>query len=235
MKSLSPKRNHGSVALAMNSGSQSSNDKKRRTGPSLHERKQQVVRDAIWDAATDLFAEKGFNEITVDDIAAAAGVSRRSFFRYFESKNDLMAHGMVSYGAELVAAIEACPKNCSLYEVFRETVLQVAQRAASHPRTPKIMAIVSKYPDAKSAQALRFAEVQDLVTQTLIKRCKKTGEDRFVAHILAGLIIQIAGLTLQWWFEEGQPNIADAVEHTFGTLSRLVCEGGNMRTGGIRP
>ena len=75
----------------------------------LHARKQQFVRDAIWDAATDLFAEKGFDETTVDDIAEAAGVSRRSFFRYFSSKSDLMAHGMVSYGAELSEAIELAP------------------------------------------------------------------------------------------------------------------------------
>jgi len=191
---------------------------------SLHERKQQVVREAIWDAATDLFAEKGFHETTVDDIAIAAGVSRRSFFRYFESKNDLMAHGMVSYGAELVAAIEACPKNYSLYEVLRETVLQLAQGAARRPRTLTIMAIVSKYPDARAAQALRFAEVQDLVTKTLIRRCRKTGDDSLAAGILAGLITQIAGLTVQWWYEQGQPNMSDAVEHAFATLRRLVCE-----------
>src|SRR6266851_630905 len=103
--------------------------------PTLQARKQQIVRDAIWDAAIDLFAEKGFDETTVDDIAQAAGVSRRSFFRYFASKNDLMAHGMVNYGAELTAAIDACPQTYSLSEVFRETVLRVAQKSVAHPRT----------------------------------------------------------------------------------------------------
>src|SRR5882724_4825502 len=111
--------------------------------PTLHARKQQFVRDAIWDTATDLFAEKGFDETTVDDIAQAAGVSRRSFFRYFASKNDLMAHGMVNYGAELTAAIDACPQTYSLSEVFRETALRVAQKSVAHPRTRKIMAIVT--------------------------------------------------------------------------------------------
>src|SRR5437899_1533793 len=51
--------------------------------PTLQARKQRLVRDAIWDAAIDLFAQEGFDETTVDDIARAAGVSRRSFFRYF--------------------------------------------------------------------------------------------------------------------------------------------------------
>src|SRR5262245_5147159 len=110
----------------------------------LQVRKQQLVRDAIWDAATDLFAEKGFDETTVDDIAQAAGISRRSFFRYFSSKSDVMAHGMVNYGEELVAAIDACPKSYSLYEVFRATVLQVAQQTAARPRTRKTIDIIMK-------------------------------------------------------------------------------------------
>lgn len=76
----------------------------------LQARKQQLVRDAIWDGAVNLFSEKGFDETTVDDIAQASGVSRRSFFRYFSSKNDLMAHGVVNYGTSLADAIRACPR-----------------------------------------------------------------------------------------------------------------------------
>src|SRR5580698_413472 len=125
MRILSLERERVTVFVnAMNLAFERPAGRRQRTAetiPSLHERKQRVVRDAIWDAATDMFADKGFNEITVDDIAKTAGVSRRSFFRYFESKNDLMAYAMVSYGAELVAAIDACPKQYSLYEVLRET------------------------------------------------------------------------------------------------------------------
>ena len=49
--------------------------------PSLQERKQQVVRDAIWHAATDLFSEQGYEETTIDEIAEKAGVSRRQVRR----------------------------------------------------------------------------------------------------------------------------------------------------------
>jgi len=207
--------------------------KKVETIPSLHERKQQVVRDAIWDAATDLFAEKGFNETTVDDIANAAGVSRRSFFRYFESKNDLMAYAMVSYGAELIAAIDACPKTYSLYEVLREAVHRVAVDAAPRPQTKKILAILSKYPDARAAQSARMTEVQDQVTEALARRCRRAGEDNLTARIVAGMIVEFAGLTIQWWYENGQPDMADSVDHTFATLNRLMCDG--SKPGGQRP
>jgi AcrR family transcriptional regulator len=228
MRILSPKRNRGTVALAMNSVLPPATEKSHRTAeaiPSLHERKQQVVRDAIWDAATDLFADKGFNETTVDDIAAAAGVSRRSFFRYFESKNDLMGYAMTSYGDELIAAIDGCPKTHSLYEVLRETVQQVALSAATRPRTEKILGILSKHPDARAAQSTGMAEVQERLTKVLAPRCKPTGEDALAGSMVAAMIMEFAGLTVQWWYDNGRPPMADAVEHTFATLNRLMLEG----------
>jgi AcrR family transcriptional regulator len=192
------------------------------TSPNLHARKHQFVRDAIWDAATDLFAEKGFDETTVDDIAQAAGVSRRTFFRYFASKSDLMSHGMVNYGAEITAAIDACPQSYSLSEVFRETVLQVAQKSTAHSRTRKILEIVTKYPAARAAELSRFAEVQDEVAKAFARRFRQGGEDDLTASILAGMTLQIAGVTVRWWFEQGEPDIADAVDQAFAALGRLV-------------
>lgn len=192
--------------------------------PTLHARKQQFVRDAIWDVATDLFAEKGFDETTVDDIAQAAGVSRRSFFRYFSSKSDLMAHGMVNYGAELTVAIDACPQTYSLSEVFRETVRQVAQKSAAHPRTRKIMDIVARYPAARAAELSRLAEVQDLVADAFARRCRKGADDDRTASILAGLTLQVLGVAFRSWFEHGQPDISAAVDQIFATLGRLICD-----------
>src|SRR5947208_17089191 len=80
----------------------------------LQTRKQDFVRDAIWTAALDLFAEKGFDETTVEDIVDAAGTSRRTFFRHFESKRDLMAQPVVSYGASITKAIDSSPaRSCA--------------------------------------------------------------------------------------------------------------------------
>lgn len=50
------------------------------TKASLQSRKQQFVRDAIFDAAVEKFAAEGFDDTTVEDVARAAGVSRASFF-----------------------------------------------------------------------------------------------------------------------------------------------------------
>ncbi|MBN9657494.1 MAG: TetR family transcriptional regulator [Acidobacteria bacterium] len=189
----------------------------------LQARKQQFVRDAIWDAAIDLFAEKGFDETTVDDIARAAGVSRRSFFRYFASKNDLMAHAMLSYGTILTSAIDSCPPDHTLREILRSTVLQVVQVSAAHPRTPKIMAILAEHPGAQAAEMSRLPEVQNQVADAFSRRCRMCGEDELAAHLLAGLTLQVAGVAVRWWFEHGRSDISRTVDDVLAKLGHLLC------------
>ncbi len=57
---------------------------------SLAERKRQLVRDELTEAALKLLAFQGFEATTIDQMAAAAGLSRRTFFRYFQSKEDVI-------------------------------------------------------------------------------------------------------------------------------------------------
>ena len=194
--------------------------------PTLQVRKQQLVREAIWDAATDLFAEKGFDETTVDDIAHAAGVSRRSFFRYFSSKSDLIAHGVFSYGKTLSDAIAACPQTYSLSEVFRRTVVQVAQQTAVHPRTRKIMQIAEKYPAAREAQLSRMAELQERVAEAYARRCTKGSEGDLMPSVLAGLTLSALAVTFRSWFEQDQQDISVTTDQVFATLGHLICKNG---------
>jgi AcrR family transcriptional regulator len=191
----------------------------------LQERKLQVVRTAIWDAATDLFAEKGYDETTIDDIARRAGVSRRSFFRYFSSKSDLMAYGVTWYGMYLGEAIEACPAGCSPREMFRRTVFEVAQRCASHPRTRKIMQVAAKYPDVREAQQTRAGELREGVEAAFAKRfggCRGKGD--MTPGVLGELTLSILAVIFHLWFEQGQPDISVTAEQVLATLGRLVCD-----------
>ena len=63
--------------------------------------KHDLVRYAIYDAAIKLFTLKGFEETAIEEIVLAAGLSRRSFFRYFKSKDDLLALSVVNYSGAL--------------------------------------------------------------------------------------------------------------------------------------
>jgi AcrR family transcriptional regulator len=191
--------------------------------PTLQARKQQLVRDAIWDAAVDLFIQKGFDETTVDDIAEAAGVSRRSFFRYFSSKNDLMAHSVVSYATALNETIRAWPRDYSPTEVFRETVRKIAQQSPG-PRTRRIMEIAAKYPAAREAQLSRLAELQDRVAEVYGQRCATAGPDDPAPHLLAALTLATLSTSFRSWFHSNGADISATVDNVLGQLTRLVCD-----------
>jgi AcrR family transcriptional regulator len=190
--------------------------------PSLNVRKQQMVRDAIWDAAIDLIAEKGFDETTVEDIARAAGTSRRSFFRYFASKNDLMAQPIVSYGNVLTESILHCPAGLPLPEVVRHVVREVTQLSVTFPRARKVMAIAEKYPAAREAQMARVAGLQEAVEAAFVERGRRSGSDELTVHVAAGLTLLVLNATFRAWFEHPRGGIAAAAEQVFAVLGQLV-------------
>jgi AcrR family transcriptional regulator len=195
----------------------------RPTVVSLNDRKQALVRDTIWEAAIDLFAEKGFDETTVDDIAAAAGTSRRSVFRYFASKSDFMALPIVSYGSLLIDSIEHCPATHTPAELLRYVLFAVAKESASNPRARKVMEIGEKYPEARQAQIARMAEVQVQVAEALSHRFKKTSKDRITAAVLAASIPSLLGVAFQVWYDRGQGDIKLTVDQVLASLSELAC------------
>jgi AcrR family transcriptional regulator len=191
------------------------------TPATLQARKQEFVRGAIWDAAIDLFAQKGFNETTVDEIAAAAGVSRRSFFRYFASKDDLMSAGIATFGAALTEAIRSEPRACSYIEVVRRTVLLVAGEAARQPRTRKVIQIARDNPSARQAQLSRMADLEEQVTEAFAKRCARG--DAVKPRLLAHLLLATLDVTFRTWADREGQDISRVGEQVLAALSTVVC------------
>ncbi len=94
----------------------------------LRERKKRAARQAIATTARRLFAERGFDAVTVADVAAAAQVSEKTVFNYFPTKEDLAFAGREEGIAQFVAAITERAGTESVLDVFRamtHTVLGV--------------------------------------------------------------------------------------------------------------
>jgi len=77
----------------------------------LIERKQETVRHAICDHASKLLFQKGFHETTIDDIAKEAGIGRRTFFRYFETKEDMVLWKFDQFALRTLELLEARPRS----------------------------------------------------------------------------------------------------------------------------
>jgi AcrR family transcriptional regulator len=188
----------------------------------LNARKQEFVRNAIWETAIDLFAERGFDETTIDEIVEAAGVSQRTFFRYFASKADLMGRTGANLAAALSETIKACAPTYLPSRVMREAIVHVITQAAGYPRLDKIIQIATKYPAAKQAQASRTPEVQTEVAQAYARRMKHSRKGDATPEILAALTTAAFEIALLRWHEARHREIEKTVDEVMDTMRHLL-------------
>src|ERR1700755_2684524 len=102
-------------------------------GFDLRSRARESLRAEIAEVAFKVFAERGFDQVTATEVAEAAGISRASFFRYFESKEDAVLVGLDAGGADVADALRERPDGESAWTALRH-VLDIAVR--TYQRSP---------------------------------------------------------------------------------------------------
>lgn len=91
----------------------------------LRERKKQETRERIAEAARRLFAQRGFEQVPVAEIAAAADVSTQTVFNYFPTKEDLVYWRMGAFEADLLRTVRERPAGESALAAFRRFLLDI--------------------------------------------------------------------------------------------------------------
>src|SRR3954471_15388159 len=90
---------------------------------SLRERKKAQMRQLIADTARRLFAERGFEAVTVNEVARAADVAPATVFNYFPTKEDLFYSGLEAFEEELLVAIRGRARGESILAAFGSFVM----------------------------------------------------------------------------------------------------------------
>lgn len=93
------------------------------TGPTLRERQRAAAYEEITHVALELFLSQGFEATTIDQIVAAAGISRRSFFRYFGTKEDIVLGDLIQRGKVVAEAVAERPSHEDPWEALRAGLL----------------------------------------------------------------------------------------------------------------
>src|ERR1700748_2545126 len=93
----------------------------------LRERKKQQTRETIARAALRLFAEQGYDETTLAEIAEAADVAPRTIFAYFESKEDILLCEEGNFLAELKRKLDERPAGTTTVDTLREFLSHMEQ------------------------------------------------------------------------------------------------------------
>jgi AcrR family transcriptional regulator len=86
----------------------------------VREQKKQATREQIAEAARGLFKERGFDAVTVDEVARAAGVSRKTVFNYFATKEDLLYSGLELMEERMLAAVRDREPGTPLLDAFAD-------------------------------------------------------------------------------------------------------------------
>lgn len=99
----------------------------------LRERKKLETRRHIADTAARMFADRGFEAVTVDEVAEAADVSKKTVFNYFPTKEDLVFDLVDERNEDIVRTIRDRPAGQSLPEAFRDRMLRYLTHLREQP------------------------------------------------------------------------------------------------------
>lgn len=138
----------------------------RATHMGLRERKKRQTRELIAENAKRLFAERGFDAVTVAEVAGAADVSQGTVFNYFPTKEDLVFSSMEAFEARLVDGVRERPPGESVLSAFRRVVLDGLEQLAVEGRADLIATAARIISGAPSLQA-REREVVARYTDSL--------------------------------------------------------------------
>jgi AcrR family transcriptional regulator len=190
-------------------------------GSGLRQRKLQATRERLTRAAMALFLERGFEATTIDDIAAAADVSRRSFFHYFASKEDVVAAWQEGAAAALVAEVVARPAG--------ETMLTAAENAiaaALKRIDPAEAAAMSRLkrdnPALQARDQLKYEKLERALAEGLAQRAR-TKSDQLKARLVAMIATGAMRVGGESWIGGGAREKPEAfVKRTFDAIRAIL-------------
>ncbi|MFD2796685.1 TetR/AcrR family transcriptional regulator [Promicromonospora vindobonensis] len=180
--------------------------------PTLRERTRRAVHAEITDTALRLFAEQGFDATTVDQIAAAAGISRRSFFHYFGSKEDVVLGDLEALGLRVRDALEARPATETAWEALRAALMTLQGPDTDAATELQIAGMYADAPSLRARHLEKHLRWQELLAPDVERRLgiapAATVDPRARAVIAAALAC--LDIAVEAWRESG--GTADPVD-----------------------
>src|SRR5438094_422448 len=145
--------------------------------PGLRERKKQQTRQQIFGAASRLFEAKGFDRVSVAEIARAADVSEVTVFNYFPTKEDLFYGGMEFFEEQLIESVRSRPKGEPAVKAFRRRLLAGAERLETR-QSARAISTAAKLVSASPSLVAREREIVERYTARLADLlAEETGAD----------------------------------------------------------
>lgn len=171
-----------------------------RAETNLTQRMRLLVTGELTGAALRLMAADGFDAVTVDQIAATAGVSRRTFFRHFASKEDVVVRFLTDMGGDIAATLAARPPGEAPSEALRYAVAVPIAACAGHAdRALPVVRMVLSTPALHARFLERQSAWRDELAAVLAARAGLDAEADLYPRLAAGTALSAFGTVLHRW------------------------------------
>lgn len=180
--------------------------------------------EQIEAAAFRLFAERGFEATTVDDIAEAVGVGRRTLFRYFPSKFDIPWGQFDQSLAHFRAALAAMPPELPLCEsVHRGVVLFNTFDPEVIAQHRERMALILQTPSLQAHSVLMYERWRSVIAEFVAERLGLESSDllpRTAGHVSLALAIS----AYEQWLSEPRQSLTELLDQSLASLQTYLAE-----------
>jgi AcrR family transcriptional regulator len=198
----------------------------------LLKRKRQLVRQEIGRVAWLLFAARGYEDTTVEDIAREAGVSRRTFFRYFSSKEDVVVGTSDGLAEDFLAAFAERPGHePPIVSVQRALRPVVESRLADADQARAIIRLLRESPTLRRAMLERHARMEERLAGLIAERTKADRRKDPTPALLAFVARALMDASFNVWYDQRPRDIGAMIDDLFERLQRVVAPRRRSATG----
>ncbi|GKQ40657.1 TetR/AcrR family transcriptional regulator [Streptomyces sp. A012304] len=156
------------------------------------ERSRQLASQEILDAAVRLFTTQGYEETTTTQIAREAGVSQRTLYRYFGTKEDLLCGDQDELGALLRRTVEEQPAEVSAWQALRAGFVTLLSTHDSLERTRAVSTLIFRTPVLRAALMQKRLQWQTDLLPTMRARLLAAGREGIAAEHEARTVIAVS-------------------------------------------
>lgn len=168
--------------------------------------------------ALELFVERGFDETTIEDIAAAAGIGRRTFFRYFASKNDLPWGEFDLLLADMARYLANLPETMPIVDALRQAVIEFNRfpdvEIDYHRRRMQLLLTV---PSLVAHSTLRYADWRAVISRFVADRLG-VAEDSLEPQAMAWAFLGVSISAYEQWLKRADSDLIALLEAAYDML-----------------
>ncbi|HYB38007.1 MAG TPA: mycofactocin system transcriptional regulator [Mycobacterium sp.] len=181
-------------------------------------RRRSTTRHHITDVAIELFAARGFDEVSVDDVAAAAGIARRTLFRYYVSKNAIPWGDFDAHLQHLRDLLEQVDPRVPLGEALRAALLAFNTFDESETiRHRQRMRVILQTPELQAYSMTMYAGWREVIAGFVARRSGVKTTD-LLPQTVAWMMLGVALSAYVHWLDDESVSLPEALGNAFDVV-----------------